>query len=61
MNLNLSVSSLPVIEVDKQQIKAKIPLDVVIDVLDVEEVIPVACISLVSLVKLYFSGYLAIL
>ncbi|PIN10071.1 BPI/LBP/CETP family protein [Handroanthus impetiginosus] len=47
MNLNLSVSSLPVIKVGKQQIKAKVPLDVVIDVLDVEEVIPVACISTV--------------
>ncbi|KAL0328529.1 UNVERIFIED_CONTAM: putative BPI/LBP family protein [Sesamum calycinum] len=47
MNLNLSVSSPPILNVEKQQIKAKIPLDVVIDVLDVEEVIPVACISTV--------------
>ncbi|KAI3466458.1 hypothetical protein Pfo_023121 [Paulownia fortunei] len=47
MNLNLSVSSPPIIKVEMQQIKAKIPLDVVIDVLDVEEVIPVACISMV--------------
>ncbi|KAK4386936.1 putative BPI/LBP family protein [Sesamum angolense] len=47
MNLNLSVSSPPILNVEKQQIKAKIPLDVVIDVLYVEEVIPVACISTV--------------
>ncbi|KAK6149367.1 hypothetical protein DH2020_016892 [Rehmannia glutinosa] len=45
MNLNLSVSSPPIIEVDKQQIRVKVPLDVVIDVLDVDEVIPVLCIS----------------
>ncbi|KAI3456871.1 hypothetical protein Pfo_013534 [Paulownia fortunei] len=47
MNLNLSVSSPPIIKVEKQQIKATIPLDVVIDVLNVEEVIPVVCISMV--------------
>lgn len=47
MNLNLSVSSLPTIEVEKQQIKATVPLDVVIDVLDEDGVIPVACISVV--------------
>ncbi|KAH6835642.1 hypothetical protein C2S53_007676 [Perilla frutescens var. hirtella] len=45
MNLNLSVSAPPTIEVEKRQIKANIPLDVVIDVLDGDEVIPVACIS----------------
>ncbi|KAG8365115.1 hypothetical protein BUALT_Bualt18G0070800 [Buddleja alternifolia] len=47
MNLNLSVSSSPIIKVVKQRIKATIPLDVVINVLDVEEVTPVACISMV--------------
>ncbi|KAG8386076.1 hypothetical protein BUALT_Bualt03G0111300 [Buddleja alternifolia] len=47
MNLNLSVSSPPIIEVEKHQIRATIPLDVVIDVLDVEEVIPVLCVSVV--------------
>ncbi|KAL6529456.1 hypothetical protein OROGR_015079 [Orobanche gracilis] len=47
MSLNLSVTSPPIIEVEKQQIKATIPLDMVIDVLDVEEVIPVLCISVV--------------
>ncbi|KAL6536791.1 hypothetical protein OROMI_026372 [Orobanche minor] len=51
MSLNLSVTSPPIIEVEKQQIMATIPLDVVIDVLDVEEVIPVLCISVGDLVK----------
>lgn len=51
MNLNISVSSPPTIEVETRKIKAKIPLDMVIDVLDGQEVIPVVCISLVSLVK----------
>ncbi|GFQ00784.1 putative bpi/lbp family protein at1g04970 [Phtheirospermum japonicum] len=45
MNLNLSVSSLPTIRVENQQIKAEIPLDVVVDVLDVDKVIPVVCVS----------------
>lgn len=48
MNLNLTVSSPPTIEVEKRQIKAKIPLDVVIDVLDGGQVVPVVCISVVS-------------
>ncbi|KAL0306317.1 UNVERIFIED_CONTAM: putative BPI/LBP family protein [Sesamum radiatum] len=52
MNLNVSVSSPPTIEVEHQQIKATILLDVVIDVLDVEEVIPVLSFSMVSLVRL---------
>ncbi|KAL0362878.1 UNVERIFIED_CONTAM: putative BPI/LBP family protein [Sesamum calycinum] len=47
MNLNVSVSSPPTIEVEHQQIKATILLDVVIDVLDVEEVIPVLSFSMV--------------
>lgn len=54
MNLNISVSLPPTINVDKQQITTTIPLDVVIDVLDEEETIPVACISMVRLVKLCF-------
>ncbi|KAL0399172.1 UNVERIFIED_CONTAM: putative BPI/LBP family protein [Sesamum radiatum] len=47
MNLNVSVSSPPTIEVEDQHIKATIVLDVVIDVLDVEEVIPVLSFSMV--------------
>ncbi|CAI9773405.1 unnamed protein product [Fraxinus pennsylvanica] len=47
INLNISVSSLPTIKIEKQQIDATIPLDVVIDVLDAGEVIPVAGFSTV--------------
>ncbi|KAL2523741.1 putative BPI/LBP family protein [Abeliophyllum distichum] len=47
INLNISVSSLPTIKIEKQQIVATIPLDVVIDVLDAGEVIPVVGISMV--------------
>ncbi|KAL3851170.1 hypothetical protein ACJIZ3_013052 [Penstemon smallii] len=47
MNLNLSVSSPPIIEVENQRISAIIPLDFVIDILDADELIPVACISMV--------------
>lgn len=54
LNLNLSVTSPPTIKIEKRQIKAKIPLDVVIDVLEGEEVIPVLCISVVSLLKPLF-------
>lgn len=52
MNLNLSISSPPIIEVEEQYIKAIIPLDVVLDVLDDDELVAVACISVVSLVQL---------
>lgn len=51
INLNISVSSLPTIKIEKQQIDVTIPLDVVIDVLDAGEVIPVAGFSMVRLVK----------
>lgn len=47
MSLNLSVLTSPTIKVEKQQVKAVVPLDIVIDVLNMEEVIPVACISTV--------------
>ncbi|XP_073141627.1 putative BPI/LBP family protein At1g04970 isoform X2 [Henckelia pumila] len=43
--LNLSVSSPPILKMEKQQLKALLRLDVVINVLDADEVIPVACIS----------------
>ncbi|XP_015973041.1 putative BPI/LBP family protein At1g04970 [Arachis duranensis] len=45
MNLNISVSSAPVIQVTNQDIKATINLDIIIDVLESGQVIPVACIS----------------
>ncbi|XP_073029954.1 LOW QUALITY PROTEIN: putative BPI/LBP family protein At1g04970 [Primulina eburnea] len=46
MNLNISISSLPIVKVGEQNIKATIPLNLVIDVLDEEELIQVACISM---------------
>nr|AFK46614.1 unknown [Lotus japonicus] len=45
MNLNVSVTSPPVIEVSDQDIGATIITDIIIDVLEDHEVIPVACIS----------------
>ncbi|KAF8009085.1 hypothetical protein BT93_J0160 [Corymbia citriodora subsp. variegata] len=47
MHLNISVSAPPLVKVTKQGIGATIYADVIIDVLDANEVIPVACISLV--------------
>lgn len=46
MNLNISVSSPPVIKVAKDDIDVIVNLDLIIDVVDAGEVIPVACISL---------------
>lgn len=46
MNINISVSSPPIIKVAKDDISAFVNLDVTIDVNDAGEVIPVACISL---------------
>lgn len=51
INLNISVSSPPIIEIGNQQIHTMIPLDMVINVLDADKAIPVACISMVSLLK----------
>ncbi|MED6208280.1 hypothetical protein PIB30_043560 [Stylosanthes scabra] len=45
MNLNISVSSAPVIQVTNQDIEATINLDIIINVLESGQVIPVACIS----------------
>jgi hypothetical protein len=47
MNLNISISSPPVIEVSDQDIGATISIDLIINVLEADEVIPVACISVV--------------
>lgn len=52
MNLNISVSSPPVIEVSDQDIDATISIDLIIDVLEAGEVIPVTCISVVCLSKI---------
>ncbi|MCI57885.1 LBP/BPI/CETP family carboxy-terminal domain protein, partial [Trifolium medium] len=47
MQINISVSSLPVIQVGYQDIGATLSVDITIDVLEGGEVIPVACISVV--------------
>ncbi|KAA8523628.1 hypothetical protein F0562_010051 [Nyssa sinensis] len=47
MNLNISVSTPPIIKIAQENINAKVYLDVTIDVLDAGEVIPVACISVI--------------
>ncbi|KAL6143972.1 hypothetical protein ACLB2K_054667 [Fragaria x ananassa] len=47
MNLNISLSSPPIIEISEHDIGAIIYADLIIDVLDEDGVIPVACISLV--------------
>lgn len=47
MNLNISLSSPPVVEISNQKAGANVFADLIIDVLEEDEVIPVACISLV--------------
>lgn len=49
MNLNISLSSPPVMRIARNNIDAVINLDLVIDVLEAGKVIPVACVTLVSL------------
>lgn len=49
MNLNISLSTPPVIRVAEHNIDATVYADLIIDVLEADKVIPVACISLVSL------------
>lgn len=51
MQLNISVSSPPVIQVTNQDIGATIFVDITIDVLEDGEVIHVACISVVWKLK----------
>lgn len=55
MNLNISVSSPPIIKVAKDDIDVVINLDMTIYVMDAGQVIPVACISLVNLIGNYVS------
>ncbi|XP_019183551.1 PREDICTED: putative BPI/LBP family protein At1g04970 [Ipomoea nil] len=45
MSLNISVSSTPSIKIEEHQIYVMIPADIIINVLDEDEVVPVACIS----------------
>jgi hypothetical protein len=51
MQINVSVSSPPVIQVGYQDIGATLSVDITIDVLEGGEAIPVACISVVGLLK----------
>ncbi|XP_073055833.1 putative BPI/LBP family protein At1g04970 isoform X1 [Primulina eburnea] len=51
--LNLSASSPPILKMENQQFKALLTLDVVINVLDANEVVPVACISVVMNASVY--------
>lgn len=48
MNLNVSLSSPPLIRISEHNIGATVYADVIIDVVEAGQVIPVACISLVS-------------
>lgn len=56
MQLNISASSLPIIKVSNSGINTMLYSDVTIDVLDSGEVVPVACISLVSKTQLTLSN-----
>ncbi|KAJ4848468.1 hypothetical protein Tsubulata_032227 [Turnera subulata] len=47
MNMNLSLSSPPVVKISERNIDATVYADLIIDVLEADKVIPVACISLV--------------
>ncbi|CAA7054088.1 unnamed protein product [Microthlaspi erraticum] len=47
MNLNISLSSPPLVKISEQYVGANVGADLVIDVLEENQVIPVACISLV--------------
>lgn len=52
MNLNISVTSHPIIKVSATGIYVTTPLDVTIDVLEPGAVVPVACISSVCLIEM---------
>jgi len=49
MNLNILVSSPPDIQVTNKDVGVKISIDIILNVLEAGEIIPVACISVVSL------------
>ncbi|CAH8287031.1 unnamed protein product [Eruca vesicaria subsp. sativa] len=46
MNLNISLSSPPLVKISEQYVGANVNADLVINVLEADQVIPVACISL---------------
>lgn len=47
MNMNLSLSSPPILRISEHNLDATVYADLIIDVLEADQVIPVACISLV--------------
>ena len=49
MNLNISLSSAPAVVISEHNIGVTVYADLIIDVVGAGEIIPVACISLVSL------------
>lgn len=53
MKLNISIPSPPTIKIERQKIDVTVDLDMTVYVVDFGEVIPVACISIVSLTRLY--------
>lgn len=52
MNLNLSLSDPPIVQISFQKIAATVYVDLIIDVLEGDDTIPVACISLVIFILL---------
>lgn len=54
MKLNISLTSPPLIRVAETNLDATIYLDVTVDVVDADEVVPVACVSLVCLIRLSY-------
>jgi len=51
MLLNISMASSPVIKITSEKIGATINADLIIDVVDGKETVPVACISVVRAIK----------
>ncbi|KAJ6329478.1 hypothetical protein OIU77_011035 [Salix suchowensis] len=47
MNMNLTLSSPPILKISEHNLDATVYADLIIDVLEADQVIPVACISLV--------------
>lgn len=58
MILNLSLSDPPSVQISSQKIDSVIYADLVIDVLDSNDTIPVACISLVIYIIVKFNSIL---
>jgi DNA-binding transcriptional LysR family regulator len=53
MDLNVTISSPPIIKVVNNGIDITVYSDVTIDVVDADEVIPVACISMVCFIEMF--------